>query len=591
MLNQKPVITNSANHVQVGVAPFENLSEKEGFDHFVRGFTDDLVTDLSRFAGLRIVLKTESLSQSPCEYMIKGSFRTYSDKVRINVQLLKTEDGSIIFAGRHDKDFDELFDIQDEMSQQLVNVLQTQINNYLVAITHKKSQTKIAAYDYWLRGMEALKPGSLETDLQARELFNKALEIDPDYARAYTGLSLSYFNEWSCQLWSRWEVSKTGAGEFAQKAIALDESEYEAHAVMGRVHLYNADYEQAERCLRRSLLLNPNDADNLVYIASCFTFMGQTQEAEEIYSKAILLNPYPPDWYHTYGALIYFENGKFEEALNTGEQIKIDAFWVDFPAYMAAIHLQLNQTEKMHHAWRVYLELFDAKIACEKHSSETEALHWFMNVNPYRDKTNLKAFWSYMKKEHGLETSKLSAKPDYPLPAQNSFIREGDLWQVCYAGHSVTLRHAKGLTDIAALLNQAGKEVHCSELMGAAVAHAEGVAVLDRQAKHEYEQKITDLREELEEAELMNNLERASQLNAEYEQLIEHLSNSLGLAGKTRKTGSSVEKARAAVTLRIRGTIKKIASVHEALAQHLSHSIKTGTLCSYQPEKPVDWLV
>lgn len=583
------MITTHTNQVLVGVAPFDNLSEKEGFDHFVSGFTQDIVTDLSRFGGLRIVLKTPSQSHLHCDYLVQGSFRTYADQVRINVQLVKTADGSIVFAGRHDKDFDALFLIQDELCQQLVNVLQTQINNHLVANTHSKPKTQIAAYDYWLRGMEALKPGTLEADLKARELFSKALEVDPNYARAYTGLSLSYFNEWSCQLWSRWEVSKTGAGEYAQKAIALDESEYEAFAVMGRVYLYNGDYEPAERCLRRSMLINPYDADNLVYIASCFAFMGQTEEAEEIYRKAVSLNPYPPDWYNSYGAMIYFENGNFEQALNTGEQIAIDGFWVDYPAYMAAIHFHLGQSEKMSECWQVYLRLFKDKIACTRESSESEAINWFMNVNPYRDKTNLKSFWEYLQQENGIKITPHTQKPVYPQPAANSFVKEGDLWQIGFDGHSVTLRHAKGLADIAALLEQTGQEVHCSELMGN-TTEAVGVAVLDRQAKREYEQKINELREELEEAELMNNLEMASRLSAEYEQLVEHLSNSLGLAGEPRKAGSSVEKARAAVTLRIRGTIKKIAPVHESLAQHLTNAIRTGTFCSYQPEKPVDWL-
>ncbi|MCE7996978.1 MAG: hypothetical protein HEP71_33765, partial [Roseivirga sp.] len=107
----------------------------------------------------------------------------------------------------------------------------------------------------------------------------------------------------------------------------------------------------------------------------------------------------------------------------------------------------------------------------------------------------------------------------------------------------------------------------------------------------EYEQKIISLREELEEAEDMNNFELASRLSEEYETLVEHLSKSLGLAGETRKVGSSVEKARSAVTLRIKSTIKKIETVHPDLAKHFSRSLKTGTFCSYEPEGKIDWLV
>ncbi len=586
------MIKEQVTRITVGVQAFDNLSEKTGFDHFVRGFTDDLITDLSRFGSLSIRRKTDDASQADrSDYLIRGSFRTYADKVRITVQLVRNEDGSVIFADRHDEDFDALFHIQDDITQQIVNTIQQQINKNLVANSHRKPQTKVAAYDYLLKGMEELKKGTVESDLKAREHFNEALKIDEHYARAYTGLSLSYFNEWSCQLWNRWEVSKTGAKEFAQKAIERDESEYEAHAVMGRVYLYDGEYEKAEHCLRRSMHLNPNDADNLVYLASCFCYLGLAREAEEIYRKALLINPYKPDWYYSYGTLIYLELGDYEKSATMGELLKLDGSWIDFPAYMAAAYYYLGKTEKMARAWEMYLRLFRNKIAHTQDASEEEAIHWFMNVNPYRGETNLQGFWDYLKKENGLSIDLVAKDRDYITPPANSFKQEGDLWQVCYAGSSVTLRDAKGLNNIATLLSQPDQEIHCADLMGTALIHESGTEVIDSQARKNYEQKIIDLREELAEAEDMNNLELASRLSEEYETLVAHLSKSLGLAGETRKTGSSVEKARSAVTLRIKSTIKKIESVHPDLARHFSSAIKTGTFCSYKPEKEIDWLV
>lgn len=586
------MIKEQVTRITVGVQPFDNLSEKTGFDHFVRGFTDDLITDLSRFGSLSIRRQTKNTSQTDSnDYLVQGSFRTYSDKVRITVQLVRSEDSSIIFADRYDKDFDALFHIQDDITRQIVNTIQQQINKNLVANSHRKPQTKIAAYDYLLKGMEELRKGTVESDLMAREYFNHALRIDEHYARAYTGLSLSYFNEWSCQLWNRWEVSKTGAKEFAQKAIEHDESEYEAHAVMGRVHLYDAEYEKAEHCLRRSMQLNPNDADNLVYLASCFCYLGLVEEAREIYQKAMLINPYKPDWYYSYGTLIYLELGDYEKSVAMGELLKLDDSWIDFPAYMAAAYYYLGKTEKMALAWKTYLGLFRNKIAHTQDASEEEAIHWFMNVNPYKGKTHLQGFWDYLRKENSLNIDMLVKDREYITPPANSFKQEGDLWQVCYAGSSVTLRDSKGLNNIAMLLTQPEKEIHCADLMGAAIIQEPGTEVIDNQARKAYEQKIKDLREELEEAEDMNDLEQASKLSEEYETLVAHLSKSLGLAGETRKMGSSVEKARSAVTLRIKSTIKKIDSVHPGLARHFLSAIKTGTFCSYKPEKEIDWLV
>ena len=150
---------------------------------------------------------------------------------------------------------------------------------------------------------------------------------------------------------------------------------------------------------------------------------------------------------------------------------------------------------------------------------------------------------------------------------------------------------AKGLHDIRALISAPETSIHCAELMGSRFEGEEGSLVIDEKAKRSYQEKIRSLQEDIREAEAMNDLDRASSLNEEYDNLVDHLSKSLGLAGKTRKTGSSVEKARSAVTWRIRSAIKKIGKQHPQLAKHLSHSIKTGTLCSYHPEQSVNWQV
>lgn len=114
---------------------------------------------------------------------------------------------------------------------------------------------------------------------------------------------------------------------------------------------------------------------------------------------------------------------------------------------------------------------------------------------------------------------------------------------------------------------------------------------MDQKAKEQYIQRIKDLQSDIDEAETMNQIEKSRSLREEYDLILDHLSQSMGLDGKTRKIGSTAEKARSAVTWRIRNTIKKIEKVHPELAKHLSTSIKTGTFCSYQPELDTDWIV
>jgi hypothetical protein len=117
-----------------------------------------------------------------------------------------------------------------------------------------------------------------------------------------------------------------------------------------------------------------------------------------------------------------------------------------------------------------------------------------------------------------------------------------------------------------------------------------GGRVIDETARNQYKDRILDLQEELADAERMSDFIRFEKVQEEYDRLIEHLSQALNLKGKIRKTGSTVEKARSAVTWRIRSAVARIEQYHPQLGAHLSNSIKTGTLCSYKPERQVRWI-
>jgi tetratricopeptide (TPR) repeat protein len=192
--------------------------------------------------------------------------------------------------------------------------------------------------------------------------------------------------------------------------------------------------------------------------------------------------------------------------------------------------------------------------------------------------------------------------------AANEFRREGDVWTLAYGDRAVRLKDAKGLRDLAVLLRRPGTEVHCSELLaaaegampgarskrdwaeaGLAQGTAGGYEVLDRQAQEAYRKRLVELREELEEAEDANDIERAARARSEMDVLAGELASALGLGGRSRKTGDPTERARKAVTERIRAVIKRIEQTHPPLGHHLRHSIRTGAFCSYRPEVPMDW--
>ena len=147
----------------------------------------------------------------------------------------------------------------------------------------------------------------------------------------------------------------------------------------------------------------------------------------------------------------------------------------------------------------------------------------------------------------------------------------------------------QGVHDIHKMLLEPKEEFHCMNLMGSNLQDNVNVKVIDATAKLNYQERIRELQSEIEDAEVMNNSTLLLSLREEYDFLLEHISSSMGLAGKVRKVGSSVEKARSAITWRIRSAVKKINKSHPDLADHLSRSIKTGTYCSYKPEVNIHW--
>ena len=168
---------------------------------------------------------------------------------------------------------------------------------------------------------------------------------------------------------------------------------------------------------------------------------------------------------------------------------------------------------------------------------------------------------------------------------------EGDTWLVSYNGSSARLRHLKGLSDLATLLSRPRTEVHCLELMGAVETGSAAGPVLDDQARRDYQRRIVDLQTGIDEARSHNDPARAERAEAELDALVNQLSAAFGLSGRGRSAGSSVERARTAVTYRIRAAERRLADALPELGRHLDNAVRTGTWCSYQPETDTVWQV
>jgi predicted ATPase len=179
--------------------------------------------------------------------------------------------------------------------------------------------------------------------------------------------------------------------------------------------------------------------------------------------------------------------------------------------------------------------------------------------------------------------------PAARTPAEAALSEHGDYWAVTFAGRTIHAKTSKGMADLRRLLSSPGREVHSVELMGAGVEQSSTGEVLDQTARRQYEQRVRELQADIDAADADNDYARAERARIELDTLVDHLTAALGLGGRSRRGGGTAERARSAVTQRIRSTIRRLGAAHPELGRHLAASITTGTYCVYRPEHPVDW--
>jgi TolB-like protein/tetratricopeptide (TPR) repeat protein len=596
--------------VSIAVMPFRNLSPETDSDYFANGFVDDLTGDLTRFSSLRVLAaeSTFALEQSDrsiddvatqwdLDFILTGSLRRGDAKLRVGVQLTRVQGRETVWAERFDAPFEKVFDIQDEIAATVAGRLAVHVDEATLDGARRQSVENLPAYECWLRGMDCLKRGTLEGDEESRPLFQQALQIDSHYARAYCGLSLSHFNEWTCHAWHLWDESEQNAFDYASQAVRYDDRDAMVHSVLARVYRFRRQHRQADQHAERALELNPNDAHVLIQVAIVKLFGGEPADGCELAHKAIALNPLHLDWYHGVVGWSLFMLRKYDEASHHLE--RAGDMLTNFPAYRAACAAIAGDLDRARSEYGLFLREYRDKIAFGREPQEGEALKWSVQVSPFRHLEDSQRMPDALRDAGIAEidvADALSSRETTLVrpaviarPAGNEFRCEDGVWSIAYEGAGARLRGLKGFHDIARLLAQPNEPLHCLELSGSAVVNDAADEVLDQQARRQYRQRIEELQEELEQAEADNDPARAEPARIELDAVIDELGRATGLRGRTRKMGDAAERARSAVTWRVRSAIKKILAAHPRLGQHLSNSIRTGNFCVFSPEIATEW--
>ncbi|HET9215619.1 MAG TPA: tetratricopeptide repeat protein [Terriglobia bacterium] len=582
--------------VAVAVMPFENESSDISQDYFARGFVDDLAIELSRFPTLEIIHAQSALPNAgeiSTPYRLRGSVRRVEDIVRIYAQVVDST-GRQVWSDRFDAPAERLFEVQNEIVTQVASRLAGKIQNERLRKARRKPLANLEVYDCWLRGIDCLHRGTPQADAEARIFFERSLSLDPNYARGYAGISLSHFNEWSCQAWELWDDKEQLAFHNARRAAELEDQDALIQLILGRILLYRRRFDEAIRHVDRAIELNPNDADVLAHAAVCHGFLGDPALGLTLVTKAMRLNPHYPDWYVGSAALAHFVLGHHAEAL--GLMARTPAVTVDVPAYQAAALALSGDVAGAAAPLERFLADFQEKITFGRRPEPGEPLRWLMQVNPFRRREDSAQF------ERGLKLAGLRGDPDEERAGtsprtggrnstQPVFRKEGDVWHLGFDGLALQLIDMKGFHDLAQLIARPQETIHCLDLAGRSSESSGDDVMLDARARRELTERVKTLQTEIDEAEVFHDTGRAERARQELDQIVSTLSQALGLAGKPRRLGSAVERARTAVTWRIRSAIRKAIAVHPALGRHLENSVRTGTYCAYAPEKPLDWVL
>jgi TolB-like protein len=332
----------------IAVLPFINLSGDPEQEYFVDGITSNIISALYEFKNLFVIASSSTFSykgkqvkvqqvseELGVRYILEGSVQRTTDRMRINAQLIDATSGRQLWAESYDHEVKHLFEIQDEIVELIVASLAFKVDATEREQVMRKAPGNLDAYDYWLRGRNIWFRFTKEANAQARSLFEKAIEIDPNWGRPYGYMAWVHVNDvrfgWSEDPKKDLEL----ALKTALKAYELNPDDYETHWTLGFVYLHLQDFDLALSEYERAKALNSNDADFLAEMAIGLTLMDRPEQAIAQFKKAMRMNPRHPSWYWGVLGYAYYEVGRYEEALAALKQDNKPFFTAAFQIYVS----------------------------------------------------------------------------------------------------------------------------------------------------------------------------------------------------------------------------------------------------------------
>jgi len=335
----------------IAVLPFENLSGESEHQYFSDGITEDIITELSRFRSLFVIARNSAFQHRGAvnikevaralgvQYVVEGSVRRLGGRIRITAQLIEAATGNHLWAERYDRDMQDLFAVQDEVTQAIAATIEGRMAASAAQRSRRKPTGDLVAYDYFLQGRENIERlGDLDVSIQ---LLRRAIELDPEFAQAHAWLSRSFITQYHTDFRSE---TLREALDLARRAVSLDESDAWCHAVVGFAYLFAGQHDLAGVHLERAVALNPTDSRIASFRALWLAFMGRTDEAVPIFDHALRRDPFMSGPFWTHLCTTLFQARRYEEAIHAISHLTKPNRWDLF--YLTASYAHLGQIEQ-----------------------------------------------------------------------------------------------------------------------------------------------------------------------------------------------------------------------------------------------------
>ena len=396
------------------VLPFDNLSGDSEQEVFVDGLTGDIIADLTRYPDFFVIARHSSFAyknkpvtaqqvaeELGVQYLVEGSIQRTAKQFRITAQLIDALTGRHVWADRYEVPLEDAIVARDEVVRSLVSSFPGQIERAESARASRRGIDSLSAHELVYRGWYHWRRFTKADNAEAGRLFAKAVELDPEFDRAYRGLAWFHAHEFEHRWGEDPEVALELALDNARKALSIAPGHYGNYWALGVIHLYLKQFDQALAAYDKALELNPNDASLLAGSTELLLYMGKATEAIEHVKRAMRLNPFHPQWYKAFLAAAYFEDRQYDNAIKTTELL---------------IGLGLPNTHIRLAASYAYLGRMDKASAHAAKVLELEpdfSIQRYAQSRSYKEKSDLEHFMAGLRKA-GLPENPPLALPDKP---------------------------------------------------------------------------------------------------------------------------------------------------------------------------------